>query len=642
MSDMPLTALSIGRASQQPAPYQNPFAVLTDFAHMQKAEQEVVQQKRTMQAQKELGETIASTPDRTQLAGKLLNHWGIAYHPDIGNMITAADERMAQIYATQQTSTHQATQGLGKAMLRFALDPNPSSELFDSIVDQEAANTHDPAVRANLYKWAREAKAGLTMGLPSREEMLSDPTASARARAMVQQRVTGLYASSFGTWDAAQAAAVGGRIHVIGDSIYRESLARPGTIEQVRTQRPGAFPPPPSEVPPPPGAAAVPPPGAAAGPPNALSPPPGGAPAPGGAPPLAMPPPPAPDTGPPAGAPANYAPGAVTTEPLGPPGETPPAAAAPAPAAPAPAPAAAAQLVAPKVAPDDPNKFIWGPGASSHSLSNGVPISQVDGRLLFRPGTLARHRPYGETAHGTPQWREDQPKVDGLMKEFTEKDPTHFANAEQITQAASSLRNAYNHLQYSGLDWTKPGPGLPAKMDIYRTINSIRELVGAPSDLKALQAEASFADLSKTAIRLGFSAVSTFFPGQREAMQTIQTALNAVPGIHNTFLAGQLLTRTLEVLAQRQMDMYAFKSQFSKENRGNLIDWDIAFNQRHPPSKVAEDVLSEFGLGKDGFGKGAAGAARIKEAVDNKLLTWDQGRDALAGREIGENPNLGK
>lgn len=634
MSDMPLTALSIGRASQQPAPYQNPFAVLTDFAHMQKAEQDVLQQKRSMQAQKELGETIASTPDRTQLAGKLLNHWGIAYHPELGNMITAADERMAQIYATQQTSTHQATQGLGKAMLRFALDPNPSSELFDSIVDQEAANTHDPAVRANLYKWAREAKEGLTMGLPSREEMLSDPTAAARARAIVQRRVTGLNAAAFGTWDAAQTAYGGGRLHEIGGALYRESLARPGTVEQVRTQRPGAFPPAPSEVPPPPGAAA-------GAPPNALSPPPAGAPGAGAPPPLAMPPPPAPDTGPPAGAPANYAPGAVTTEPLGPPGETPPAAAAPAPPAPAPA-APAAPLVAPKVAPDDPSKIIWGPGASSHSLSNGVPISQVDGRLLYRPGVLAQHTPSGEKADGTPTWGDQQIKVDTLSKEFAEKDPTHFANAAQITQAASSLRNAYNHLQHSGLSWTKPGPGLPAKMDIYRTLNSIRELVGGQADIKELQAEAAFGDLQKTAIRLGFSAVNTFFPGQREAMQTIQTALNAVPGIHNTFLAGQLLTRTLEALAQREMDQYQFKTQFAKENRGNLIGWDIAFNRRHPPAKVAEDVLSEFGLGKDGFGRGAAGAARIKEAVDNKLLTWEQGRDALAGREIGENPALGK
>jgi hypothetical protein len=459
---------------------------------------------------------------------------------------------------------------------------------------------------------------------------------------MVQQRVTGLYASSFGTWEAAQTAAAGGRTHVVGDSFYRESLARPGTIEQMRTQRPGAFPPPPSEVPPPPGAAAVPPPpGAAAGPPNALAPPPAGAPAPGGPPPLAMPPPPAPDTGPPAGAPTNYAPGAVTTEPLGPPGE-PPAAAAPAPAAPAPAPAAAAQLVAPKVAPDDPNKVIWGPGASSHSKSNGVEISQVDGKLLYRPGTLARHTPTGFKANLTPEWAENQPKVDGLMKEFTEKDPTHFANAEQIVQAASVLRNGYNHLQNSGLNWTKPGPGLPAKMDIYRTLNSIRELVGGKPSIEELKAEAGFADIQKTAIQLGFSAVSTFFPGQREAMQTIQTALDAVPGIRNTFLAGQLLTRTLEALAQREMDKYVFKSQFAKENSGNLIGWDTAFNQRHPPTRVAEAVLSEFGLGKDGFGKGAAGAARIKEAVDNKLLTWDQGRDALAGREIGENPNLGK
>jgi hypothetical protein len=91
---------------------------------------------------------------------------------------------------------------------------------------------------------------------------------------------------------------------------------------------------------------------------------------------------------------------------------------------------------------------------------------------------------------------------------------------------------------------------------------------------------ASWESLTKESLRLGFALSRSL--GAREAMQVVQSAIKANPGIQNTPLGARMVMNAIRESAQRDADYYRFATQYGTQ-RGHLVGADIEFNKANPP-----------------------------------------------------------
>lgn len=396
--------------------------------------------------------------------------------------------------------------------------------------------------------------------------------AGATSPDQVKQRILGQVTSSVGGWDAIQGGILGGPMTTIGDRpFFRPLGGPPGTILPVTpTGTVGASPLQPL------GSAFGASPAAMAPQPNALAP---AAPA---------------DTGP------SYAPGQVTVAPLQPPGATTAPTPAAAPGAPAPAPGGAPQMAADGTMP---------PGSlAGKALDKPLAPSPITGATGFDPAVQEA------VTHRLEQFRDGD-----------HGDLSKFNAAQQITANTAYIRDAFNQLKQDPSGWMTSGPGATARADALRRINVIRGMLHM--DPLSPAAEGSFTELQKQQVQLGFTSLSQFFGHGREAAQTIETSLAAVPGGENSFFGGQLVNRTIEAMAEREMRRYKFMDQFQSENHGSLAGADEAFNAIDPAAGTANKVLGEFGLGPRGF-EGATPQEtdqNLQNAVRKGIITAQEG-----------------
>lgn len=402
--------------------------------------------------------------------------------------------------------------------------------------------------------------------------------AGATSPDQVKQRILGQVTSSVGSWEAIQGGILGGPMETIGDRpFFRPLGGPPGTILPVT---------PTGTV----GASPLQPLGSAFGAsPSAMTPQPN-----------ALAPQPAAPTGP------DYGPGAVTTSPLQPPGSAPATTTAAPGVTPPPTAPAAPQMAADGTMP---------PGSlAGKSLDKPLAPSPITGSTGFDPAVQEA------VTHRLEQFRDGE-----------HGDLSKYTAAQAITQNTAYIRDAFNRLQQAG-GWMTPGPGETARFDAIRRINVIRQALGMDPLSKA--AEADFTELQKQQVILGFQSLSQFFGHGREAAQTIETGMHAVPGAENSFLGGQLINRSIEAMAEREMRRYKFMDQFQAENHGSLSGADEAFNAIDPAAATATKVLSEFGMGPNGF-RGATAAdtqANITGAYNKGYLSWDEADNLLHGR----------
>lgn len=122
-----------------------------------------------------------------------------------------------------------------------------------------------------------------------------------------------------------------------------------------------------------------------------------------------------------------------------------------------------------------------------------------------------------------------------------------------------------------------------------------------------------------------FATVVNNFGAQREAAQTIQRALMAVPGMDNTYMGNKLVLEGLRSVAQRVQDHWMFQEEWMRNNHGSLKGMEAAFNQAHPSQGYAQAVLDKFGLGPQGFTSG--------DAIDNAFQHgWIDKQQAINAR----------
>ena len=659
MANIPLVALQGGRTSgAYPPEYATPMGQLGQAVQIQHGLIENRRAQQTLQAQQRAGEVMATSSPENMFSN-LAQSGVLGFVPEVGNMVTNRDNALSEINQRSTIQSTNASQAWIKTASAYAMTDNPTEEGFESIRRQFADNIADPNGRANFLRYSQDAGEALFGGLPSADAMAADPSLAARAREQLKNRAMGQIAGAVGTWDALSQFGLGGPMTTSdqGVTTYRPLSGPPGTIQQVDIQQtplagiPAQQPSPLGAAPPAAAPAAAP---AAPVAPNALQPtsplPPADQYQPGQvqASPLAPLPMPAPAASPaaqapaPTAAPVTTSPGAAVASGQGgpPPRNMPagweqgspwaaaPAAQAPPPAAAPPAgggPAAPAAAAAPTRA--------SGPGVSQYQQTpQGVPIAISDGKPLYAPGSLrgGSPAPPAHTSMGAPLWQQYQKQVDDAGKKFDEVSAQEDASQKLLAQA-TQVRDAFNTLRQGG-GLTAPGTGLPARVDAIRSWNQMMDLMGRPES--KVREEAAYTELQKVQTQMGFTALRQFFGVSREAMQTVQTSLNAVPGGSNTFVGGQLVNRMIEAFAQRSSDQYRYENQYMLENYGSAINADIKFAQEHPITDMVNGVLKEFGMTATGFNGAtrAETANNLRTATRAGYITPQQAQDLWEGK----------
>lgn len=616
-----MVALGISRAQNTGAAPVSPLQTLNDFAQLQGRLLQNRQTAQKLQAYQSVGQDIAT-------GGDVMRNPGIAYLPEVGNMIVNRDQALVNMAHVRAEMTDEASTALGKDMIQLALDPNPSMERWNAIVQAHAEGLTDPLSRATYLARAQDQGRSMLDGMPTPEEMQANPAVAQQARDRLRNNIMGQVIGSVGSWDAMQSGLTGGPMLMTSKDVpYIRPLGQPGALVPVT---PGGGTP----------IAGIPPQTTM---PVGTAPGEGG----GGAAPVAVSPnalaPPVPDTG----NAATYGPGAVTAQPLGP---MPSPTAAPAPAA-APVPVAggggaaaggggvtppAAPAAAPVAgAPQGGGGPVTLPSGvtlyqNQRATAQGIPISSADGSPLWTGSLGGRGpQPVGFNLNHDPLWGGQESRVRQSQETFDKEIEPKFDDAQQIVQQTAAVRDAYNTLQRAG-GWTSPGVGLGARIDLINKINVLKNLMHLPGD--DLPETASYQDLQKLQTRMGFAVAEQL--GHREAFQTIRAATSAVPGTEATFTGGQMINRMIEAQAQRDIEQYQYWSAYGSANYGSFAGANEQFMRDHPPTAVPGKVLQEFGLGPTGF----AGATsqqtndNIWNAYKNGYITRDQAKNLYAGR----------
>jgi hypothetical protein len=229
-----------------------------------------------------------------------------------------------------------------------------------------------------------------------------------------------------------------------------------------------------------------------------------------------------------------------------------------------------------------------------------------------------------------------QKQVDDAQEAFVKG--AESAEAAQNTKAEVHYMNSeFDHLKgtvlvpgYAGEIRTRLSMAYNTALDWLKTQDPTFD----PAQYKVSeQSTAAAQGILKSAIRLGYSYTKLSFGAQREAAQTINTSLKAVPGLENSYYAGKLLLSMVESGADRELDLRNFQNvwQADPANHGSLAGSVDEFNRQHPATGYAEKVLRRFGLDEQGFTNGAAinkahadGLIDAPTAEAARMKLWDR------------------
>ena len=210
----------------------------------------------------------------------------------------------------------------------------------------------------------------------------------------------------------------------------------------------------------------------------------------------------------------------------------------------------------------------------------------------------------------------------------------HYGKGREVYQSAlaasatlTDMDRALDALAADG-GLATPGAGGSVRAAMANAINTMSQQLGGkpvvdPTSVGWAQL------LQKDTAHLGFSTASLFLPGQEKAAQTIETSIDAVPGINNSVLGGKLLVASRQMAVQRAKDWYEFEDKWIAD-RGDARRADVEFNKAFPPEDYAKKVLDQYQIGTDGkftnrqavvdqFKQGYLTAAQAKRILDEQF-----------------------
>jgi hypothetical protein len=182
----------------------------------------------------------------------------------------------------------------------------------------------------------------------------------------------------------------------------------------------------------------------------------------------------------------------------------------------------------------------------------------------------------GFTSSVTPGSLEMQKSAGGAYEDARKK----YEGAQDVKRQVAIMENNFREL--NSANWSTAGTGAEARLNIGRAANSIFSALGVKDEKLPFDPDkiASWESLTKESLRLGFALSRSL--GAREAMQVVQSAIKANPGIQNTPLGARMVMNAIRESAQRDADYYRFATQYGTQ-RGHLVGADIEFNKINPP-----------------------------------------------------------
>jgi hypothetical protein len=189
-------------------------------------------------------------------------------------------------------------------------------------------------------------------------------------------------------------------------------------------------------------------------------------------------------------------------------------------------------------------------------------------RLIPTPG--------GVTSSVTPGLLEMQKGAGEAYEDARKK----YEGAQDVKRQVAIMENNFREL--NSANWSTAGTGAEARLNMAKAANSIFSALGVKGEKLPFDPDkvASWESLTKESLRLGFALSRSL--GAREAMQVVQSAIKANPGIQNTPLGARMVMNAIRESAQRDTDYYRFATQYGTQ-RGHLVGADIAFNKVNPP-----------------------------------------------------------
>lgn len=196
------------------------------------------------------------------------------------------------------------------------------------------------------------------------------------------------------------------------------------------------------------------------------------------------------------------------------------------------------------------------------------PANPFTPRLVPTPG--------GVTSSVTPGVLEMQKGAGEAYEDARKK----YEGAQDVRRQVAIMEGNFRELNSS--NWSTTGTGAEARLNMAKAANSIFSAMGVKGEKLPFDQEkiASWESLTKESLRLGFALSRSL--GAREAMQVVQQAIKANPGIQNTPIGGRMVMNAIREAAQRDVDYYKFATQYGTQ-RGHLVGADIEFNKQNPP-----------------------------------------------------------
>jgi hypothetical protein len=208
------------------------------------------------------------------------------------------------------------------------------------------------------------------------------------------------------------------------------------------------------------------------------------------------------------------------------------------------------------------------PGDATPSGATASPANPFTPRLMPTSG--------GFTSSVTPGSLEMQKGAGEAYEDARKK----YEGAQDVKRQVAVMESNFREL--NSANWSTAGTGAEARLNMAKAANSIFTALGVKDEKLPFDPDkiASWESLTKESLRLGFALSRSL--GAREAMQVVQSAIKANPGIQNTPLGARMVMNAIRESAQRDTDYYRFATQYGTQ-RGHLVGADIEFNKVNPP-----------------------------------------------------------
>lgn len=235
-----------------------------------------------------------------------------------------------------------------------------------------------------------------------------------------------------------------------------------------------------------------------------------------------------------------------------------------------------------------------------------------------------------------------------------------YAHARNLESRLDDMDRDIDSL---GPAWMGPGSG--TKVGFAKAWNSTLDTAGVKAFHISPTKIADYEDLTKQTLRSGFEVAKEL--GPREAMQTIQNSIAAVPGVTNTYLGAKYVSAGIRAGVQFDEDSHLFKTRLIagqtptpgavKSADGVAGDWDIknpktgetmtvgknlvgadtAFSSIHPPSDYAYSGVANGAIMATPNGK-ANVEILLKNPTPNNIAHFDAQYGKGLGNFIANSP----